>query len=214
VTTRRQSLEEQVGQLADHCGRLVDGIHRLDAEDDAGFLDVSASLRTVISRGRGDDLLKRVCQRADIPIPIVESLPEVSDDPAITMALGALPPPDNGISGSPITITGLMNKRCLVVSDAHGRTEYTWNGMIRSVSSKLAIHSDDEVPTAFDEINTYEVMGRRVFPFLFRSIGVVVARVATDVLHLNGSDARASDLTIPAAGQSWMGAFSVRGRIR
>lgn len=207
-------------ELADHVvGRLrvLDrGITDLDRGDEHGLDDIVAAARALASGGRGDRMLFEFAREVGEAPAVHPVTVPVPDDSAITFATGALPVPDGGAgAASPRSLQALMGMRCLVVvaSDGAQQRKYTWDELVRHVAAKLgAVHSDSDVPVAFDEISRFEMAGQGALGYALRNLGVVVSRHAHSLLATAGLDTERSPVShrIPAAGTAWTGAVLVR----
>ena len=179
---------------------------------DQGELDaldaVVAALRGLVAVGKGNgSLLNLIRDRsADHPMPRVSEPADAS--PEVQFSLGAVPAPDvsseDGVT--PRSMSALMDMRCLTVRTKADLDEtYTWDRLVREVANKLgAVHSDAEVPLAFDELAAIGVANQDAVAYALRHLGVAVSRIAHQVL----TD-EAPPFSIPLQAQPWMGGMRV-----
>jgi len=52
---------------------------------------VAAVLRTLIVRGEGDDVIRKLCRRKHVPIPKVLVTRAAHDGPSVVLSAGAIP---------------------------------------------------------------------------------------------------------------------------
>jgi hypothetical protein len=75
----------ELGQrLTRHLGALENG-------EVGAAADVAAVLRTLIVRGEGDDLIRRLCKRKHVSIPEVLVTKAAYDGPSVILSAGAIP---------------------------------------------------------------------------------------------------------------------------
>lgn len=213
VTTRPRTADELIEQVRRHLHRLVRGVQELDSGEDAALDDVVSALRVLVTGGQGNQLLQQLAREAGAhvrPGRVTESVPDGED---ITFGVGAVPLADGDPSGvEPRSLSRLLNMRCLVIRLESGeQLRYTWDTLVSTVANKLgAVHSDREVPVAFDVLKAYIATDAEVTAYALRHFAVLVGRCAAELLSSVGSPPAAVSLPIPAAGRAWTGDMLIR----
>lgn len=217
--TRPRRKDELAEQVVRQLRRLDRAISELDAGDQYALDDIVIALRSLAGGGKGNHTIAELAQITDAAPRLHPVSTPVGEDATLTFATGALPVADTHAPGaqdrSPRSLGALMKLRCLTVTPPENDQQrtYTWDQLVSAVANKLgAIHSDAEIPIAFDEIHRFETAGQPSLVHALRNLAVVVARYGHDVLTAAGFGQLLSrpNHPIPAAGRVWVGAIKVR----
>ena len=73
--------------------RLTRHLSALESGEVGAIADVAAVLRTLIVRGEGDDVIRRLSKRTHVPIPEVLVTTAAYDGPSVVLSAGAIPDP-------------------------------------------------------------------------------------------------------------------------
>ncbi len=180
----------------------------MDRGDLDSLDDVVAALRALVAVGKGNASLLKLMRDKSIDPAMPRTSEPADASPDVQFSLGAVPAPDNSSKDgvTPPSMTALMGMRCLTVrTKADLDDTYTWDRLVREVANKQgAVHSDAEVPLAFDELTTIGVADQDAVAYGLRHLGVAVSRIAHRVLE----DA-APPFSIPIGGHPWMGGIRV-----
>lgn len=218
-TSRPRRIEELVGQVVRQLRRLDRAITELDQGDEDALDDIVIAIRSLACGGKGNHTITQLAWELE-EVPDLHPVTAPADnDEAITFGTGALPVADTHAAGAsnqiPRSLEALMNLRCLTVTapEDNEQRAYSWDQIVSTVANKLgAIHSDQEVPVAVDEIRRFESAGQGTLVHVLRNLAVVVARHGYDVLSASGVEHPLLTPThrIPANGQVWVNAIEVR----
>jgi hypothetical protein len=189
IGTRRKLPSELLAEARRSLAALDGALRRLDEEDDlSSLLTVALTVRLMIG---SDGLIRQICsaiRKSDpssrLSHPVVAIMAPVRRDSKATFAVGALPASPTMSGEQRLRITEVPAQVCLVVEEPDGkRTVYTWEKLLGEVAYKLGlIHSDDEIPTALDEIASYQ-LGELMAPdFMIRSLGVLASQAMHELL--------------------------------
>lgn len=211
--TRPRRDDELADQIVRQLRRLDSAIIELDDGDEYALDDIVIAIRSLAGQGKGNHTLTELARTIDdVPDLHPVSAP-ANDEPTITFATGALPVADTHIASSdqaPRSLGALMNLNCLTVTppeDNQQRT-YSWDQLVSAVANKLgAIHSDPNIPVAFDEIQRFETAGQPALVHALRNLAVVVSRHGHQLLDAANVEHGLPEPThrIPAVGQMWVG---------
>lgn len=218
-TSRPRRIEELVVQVVRQLRRLDRAITELDQGDEDALDDIVIAIRSLACGGKGNHTITQLARELE-EVPDLHPVTAPADnDEAITFGTGALPVADTHAAGAsnqiPRSLEALMSLRCLTVTppEDNDQRAYSWDQIVSTVANKLgAIHSDQEVPVAVDEIQRFESAGQGTLVHALRNLAVVVARHGYDVLSAAGVEHSLSEPThrIPANGQIGIGAVEVR----
>lgn len=217
--TRPRRIDELAEQVARQLRRLNRAVRELDHGDEYALDDIVIAIRSLAGGGKGNHTIAELARTLDVIPPLHPITAPAGDDDAITFATGALPVADSHVVGAsdkvPRSIGALMSMRCLAVSppEDDAQRTYSWDQLVSAVANKLGpIHSDAEVPIAFDEIRRFETAGQATLAHALRNLAVVITRHGHDVLVAAGFEQQSSQPShaIPATGQIWVGAIQVR----
>ncbi|TEX48691.1 MAG: hypothetical protein B7C54_00195 [Acidimicrobiales bacterium mtb01] len=207
--TRVRSTDELLGDLRRATLQIDEGISRFDGGDPAGLDLIAARVRLVACRGRGNELLQRVCDRVNEPMPLVGHSSPAVHTPSTAFAVGGLPASGEGALRSPLA--KLMSQVCLIVDDDGELNSFTWDELVFVAANKLLlVHSDDDIPTALDEIDTFSIGAHRGIAYMIRQAGVLTVRATTVALAAAGTPAQVRDHPDGVSGDGAMYALIVR----
>ena len=204
-STRAATTQELVNRARRAVESLDAGVEAIDAGFARGFDDVTRALRLLLAPGDGNRLLLRLIRDQGLPMPQVIATPSVAPLPRATQPLifgmGAMPA--IGVPASAqttrragISIDKLIAKKVLVVDGSIADTatsisgSYSWAQLIGVVANKLgAVHADDQVPVAFDEIYRFGLVeGVHPIAFAIRAMAIATSQAGVESLTAMGED--------------------------
>jgi hypothetical protein len=170
---------------AEMCDRLVSSSHRLYrhqtqflADDIGAGDDLAANLRTLICRGKGDDVLSRAAKRFGIQLPAVTISAPANGEPSTMLSVGSLPiaedygaMPRGGVSR--VTFDEWRDSPCLVVerSSPAATRVFTWEKFIATAANTWGSHTATTIPPVLDETRMSDFGDRPVDSLLLSRAG-------------------------------------------
>jgi hypothetical protein len=171
--------------------RLSRHLDSLEQGHEGAVDDVAAVLRTLLARGRGDDVLRRVRRAYNVPQPVVRVSISPVDDRTHVLAYGALPvPTDAGVTPpavgpSWISLDSWVSRTALILRGANRRVS-TWEQLITAYSNTLGSHLSGSIPEILARTSTIHADRMNVGEFLIHNAGLVAEDAITQLLSAIG----------------------------
>src|SRR5277367_1462481 len=188
------SNEDYLAGAIELAHRLTRHLAALERGEIGAVADVAAVLRTLIVRGEGDDVLRRLCKRMHVPLPEVVVSRAAYEGPSVVLSAGAIPVPPEDLS-KPHAIPTLMvnlnrwsDMTALVVRDGAPRRANNWDGVIKMYANTFGSHLSGTIPNTL--LKTSKIMSGTLDlgEYLVFCAGVVAEDMLNQVLDtLKGS---------------------------
>jgi hypothetical protein len=175
---------------AEFLGRFSTVVRRLDAHLDAidrgeYFVrdDLATVLRTLLTRGKGDDGIRRLLSRFSLDAPTRRISPPANEGPDVLLAIGALPA-DEDQSGKTVTVPEeLMSTTALFVRSPKGTRSVKWEDVVTDYGNTFGAHLSTTVPILLDEVHYFGLSETDFGTYMLRAIGVLTSSVCHELLQ-------------------------------
>ena len=175
--------------------RLKIVVHRLDAHiaaiDGGDYFirdDLATVLRTLLTRGKGVDGIRRLLSRFSLAAPTRAISPSPNEAPNVLLAIGALPA--EGEPANAVTVPdGFMSVVALFVRSAKGARRATWENVVTDYGNTFGAHLSTTVPVLLDDVHYFGLSKTDFGTYMLRSAGVITSSVCHELLqHLRVDD--------------------------
>lgn len=172
-------------RLTRHLGALEEG-------EMGAVADVAAVLRTLIVRGEGDDVIRRLCKRKRLPLPEVLVTRAAFDGPAVVLSAGAIPvaPEDQDhphqIATRMVSIDVWSNMTALVVRGGNPRRVNNWDRIISMYANTFGSHMSGTIPDTLLETSSIMSGKLDLGEYLIFCAGIVTENALNQVLDTLG----------------------------
>ena len=145
--------------------------------------DLATILRTLPTRGKGDDGIRRLLTRFSLKPPKRDISPPAHDGPNVLLAIGALPMDDNG-SAQMVTVPDqLMLAVPLFVRSSAGTRRATWESVVSDYGNTFGAHLSTSVPAILDDVHYFGLSETDFGTYMLRSLGVLTSSACHELLH-------------------------------
>jgi hypothetical protein len=126
--------------------RLSRHLDALESAEPGAVADVAAVLRTLLVRGSGDDVIRRLCKRMHIDLPEVLVTRAAYDRPLVILSAGAMPvtPEDTDlphkIETKLVNLNRWSDMTALVVRDGKPQRVNNWDNVIKMYANSFGSH--------------------------------------------------------------------------
>ena len=154
ATQRQQSISDEdfVAGAIELGQRLTRHLTALENGEAGAVADVAAVVRTLIVRGEGDDVIRRLCRRKHVPIPEVLVTRAAHDGPSVVLSAGAIPvtPEDQDnphqIATRMVDLNVWSDMTALVVRGGTPRRVNNWDRVISMYPHTFGSHMSGTIP--------------------------------------------------------------------
>jgi hypothetical protein len=170
--------------------RFLTVVHRLDAHlaaiDRGDYFvrdDLATVLRTLLTRGKGDDGIRRLLSRFNLT-PLSRKLsPSAYEAPNVLLAIGALPA-DEDESAKAMTVPDeFMSANALFARAAKGARCVTWRDIVSDYGNTFGAHLSTTVPILLDDVHYLGLSETDFGTYMLRSAGVLTSSVCHELLQ-------------------------------
>lgn len=140
--------------------RLSRHLTALENGEPGAVSDVAAVLRTLIVRGEGDDVIRRLCKRTHVPLPEVYVSRAAYNEPSVILSAGGipgLPEHEDAPHQIPSYIVDLDKwsaMKALVVRGGTSRRVNDWNHVISMYANTFCSHLSGAIPKTLVETSS------------------------------------------------------------
>lgn len=168
--------------------RLARHLTALENGEPGAVKDVAAVLRTLIVRGDGDDVIRRLCKRKHLPLPTVFVSRAAYDGPSVILSAGGIPgiPEDEEHPHQIPCLMADLNKwsamTALVVKGGTPKRVNDWNHVITMYSNTFASHMSGTIPKTLVETSSIMSGELDLGEYLIFCAGIVAESALNQVL--------------------------------
>ncbi|MEJ7633544.1 hypothetical protein [Aeromicrobium sp.] len=194
----KQFLVRLQERLGSHTASLHAG--RLSATD-----DLAAVLRTLLTRGAGDDVVRKAIKRFSLQEPIVLVSAPITRQRNLKLAFGALPVGIDDSGDEHTNYVGVLdwiNSLALSKEGLH-REYYTWAQLITAYANTNGSHLSRTVPDVLHEVVVDQVGEVDLGVYLIWCAAVLADEALRDVIQQLGM-AQVDPATPPLLAITWM----------
>ena len=173
--------------------RLARHLSALESGEPGAVADVAAALRTLIVRGEGDDVIRKLCKRNHVPLPEVLVTTAAHDSPSVVLSAGAIPvmPEDHDhphqIATRMVNLDVWTRMTALVVRGGAPRRANSWERVISMYANTFGAHLSGTIPSTLVETSSIMSGEHDLGEYLVFCAGIVAENTLNQVLdHLGG----------------------------
>lgn len=145
--------------------------------------DLATILRTLLTRGKGDDGIRRLLARFSLRPPQRAISPVADDGPNVLLAIGALPADDMNNALKVTVPDQLMAAAPLFVRTNAGARRATWENVVSDYGNTFGAHLSTTVPEMLDDVHYFGLSETDFGTYMLRSLGVLTSSVCHELLH-------------------------------
>jgi hypothetical protein len=168
--------------------RLARHLSALESGEPGAVADVAAVLRTLIARGEGDDVIRKLCKRKHVPLPEVLVTTAAHDGPSVVLSAGALPvtPEDydhpHQIATRMVDLNAWSDMTALVVRGGAPRRANNWDRVISMYANTFGSHLSGTIPSTLLEASSIMSGELDLGEYLIFCAGIVAESALNQVL--------------------------------
>ena len=169
--------------------RFKSVVHRLDSHiaaiDDGDYFirdDLATVLRTLLTRGKGDDGIRRLLSRFGLSAPTRRISPSANEVANVLLAIGALPAEEDPSSVVAVP-DGLMSAVALFVRSDKGARRATWEDVVTDYGNTFGAHLSTTVPVLLDDVHYFGLSETDFGTYMLRSAGVLTSSACHELLQ-------------------------------
>lgn len=146
--------------------------------------DLAAVLRILLTRGKGEDAMRRFMSRHQMSADATVSLPAF-EGPSVWLSLGSLPwDAATGTETQVVTIPkGLMESTALTARVGHRTEKVSWEKLVKSYGNTYGAHLSTTLPGILDGVKLHGVCEADIGTYMLRSLGVIASGVCNTMLR-------------------------------
>ena len=174
---------------AEFLARFQTVVRRLDAHvraiDRGEYFardDLATVLRTVLTRGKGDDGIRRLLSRFSLKAPTRRISPSANEGPNVLLAVGALPAEGDNLETVAVP-DELMSAVALFCRASNGTRRVTWEDVATDYGNTFGAHLSTTVPVLLDDVHFFGLSETDFGTYMLRSIGVLTSNVCHELLQ-------------------------------
>jgi hypothetical protein len=168
--------------------RLSRHLDALESGEPGAVADVASVLRTLVVRGDGDDVIRRLCTRMNVVLPQVLVSQAAHDGPLVILAVGAMPvaPEDadypHQISTKWVNLNGWSDMKALVIRDGIPHRVNSWNRVIALYANTFGSHLSGTIPDVLNRTSEITSGKLDLGQYLIHCAGIVAESSLNQVL--------------------------------
>ncbi|WP_204807149.1 hypothetical protein [Mycobacterium riyadhense] len=173
--------QEQLRRLQKRLSRALNAL--ADGDEDA-VDDIAAALRTLVGRGRGDDLIRRVRKAFGLQWPLLFVGPAASDATDVTLSAGSIPsrvkePPGDCAW---IRVDQWADSLAVVINQGRGQRKANWQKLIEAYANTYGSHASNSIPSMLDETSRMHADQMNLGQYMIHCAGLGVADAITQMI--------------------------------
>jgi hypothetical protein len=168
--------------------RLARHLTALENGEAGAVADVAAVLRTLIVRGEGDDVIRRLCKRMHVPMPQVLVSRAAHDGNSVILSVGGIPgtPEDeehpHQIPTRMVGLNGWSDMAALVVRGGKPKRVNNWDRVISMYANTFGSHMSGTIPNTLLETSSIMSGELDLGEYLIFCAGIVAESALNQVL--------------------------------
>ena len=144
--------------------------------------DLATILRTLLTRGKGDDGIRRFLTRFSLKPPKRDISPSANDGSKVVFAIGALPSTEKETAQSVTVPNQLMHAVPLFIRSKAGTHHATWENVVTDYGNTFGAHISTTVPVILDDVHFYGLSETDFGTYMLRSLGVLASSVCHELI--------------------------------
>ncbi|OBI37181.1 hypothetical protein A5709_15225 [Mycobacterium sp. E1386] len=174
---RATTPDELIAGAAQLRARLTRHLDALERRDPGAVQDVAAVLRTALAHGKGDDVVRRLCRAARVPLPQVRVSQPANQSPHVLLAAGAMPVlvDDDADQVHPqlVDIDRWTRMPALVVAGGLPHRVTDWNELIGLYANTYGSHLSGTIPEVLSNASRVRSDGLDLGEYLVHCAGII-----------------------------------------
>jgi hypothetical protein len=162
----------------------------LERREPGAAADVAAALRTLLTHGDGNDVIRRLCRTTNTALPQVLITQSAADHRDVVLSVGALPtsPQDETVSAGIsrpqflVDIDQWMNKRALVIRHGRPRRANNWHHVTSMYANSRGSHLSGTFPEILSQMSVVTSDRLDLGQYLIHSAGTAAESLLNQVL--------------------------------
>jgi hypothetical protein len=174
--------------------RLSRHLDALESGEPGAVADVAAVLRTLLVRGDGDDVIRRLCKRKHIDLPEVLVTRAAYDRPLVILSAGAMPvtPEDadlpHQITTHKVNLNRWSDMTALVVRDGKPHRVNNWDKVIAMYANTFGSHLSGTIADTLSTASSIMSGSLDLGQYLVHCAGIVGENALNQVLAAISGD--------------------------
>lgn len=174
--------------------RLSRHLDALESGEPGAVADVAAVLRTLIVRGEGDDVIRRLCRRMHIDLPEVLVTRAAYDRPLVILSAGAMPvtPEDadlpHQIETKLVDLNRWSDMTALVVRDGNPQRVNDWDKVIKMYANTFGSHLSGTIAETLSTASSIMSGKLDLGQYLVHCAGIIAENSLNQVLSAISGD--------------------------
>ncbi|SKF63555.1 hypothetical protein [Mycobacteroides abscessus] len=170
--------------------RLSRHLTALENGEAGAVADVAAVLRTLIVRGEGDDVIRRLCKRMHVPMPQVLVSSAACDGDSVILSVGGIPgtPQDeehpHQIPNCIVSLNEWSDMTALVVRGGRPKRANNWDRVISMYANTFGSHISGTIPNTLLETSSIMSGELDLGEYLIFCAGIVAEGALNQVLDV------------------------------
>jgi len=145
--------------------------------------DLATVLRTLLTRGKGDDGITRLLYRFSLR-PLTRRIsPSANEAPNVLLAIGALPVDEDKEAVAVTMPDEFMSAIALFVRSAKASRRVTWQDVVTDYGNTFGAHLSTTVPILLDDVHYFGLSETDFGTYMLRSAGVLTSSVCHELLQ-------------------------------
>jgi len=145
--------------------------------------DLATVLRALLTRGKGDDGIRRLATRFSLKPPKRGISRPANDGPNVLLAIGALPADDESSAQTVTVPDQLMLAVPLSVRSSAGIRRATWDNVVSDYGNTFGAHLSTTVPAILDDVHYFGLTETDFGTYMLRSLGVLASSVCHELVR-------------------------------
>jgi hypothetical protein len=172
--------------------------------------DLATVLRTLLTRGKGDDGIRRLLSRFSQKPPTRSISTFANEGPNVLFAIGALPAEFDTAAKAVAVPDELMSAIALFSRSAKGTRRVSWEDVVTDYGNTFGAHLSTTVPVLLDDVHYFGLSETDFGTYMLRSIGVLTSSVCHELLQKLKADHEVATHSSYMVGTQIYGAIYLR----
>ncbi|WP_156781238.1 hypothetical protein [Mycobacterium gordonae] len=175
--------DEKVAQLRRLQRRLDRALGAIAQGDTDAVDDVAAILRTLVGRGKGNDLIRRTRAVMNLKWPLLFVGPEAKDT-GVRLSAGSIPARLKMPEGDCrwVRLDEWTQALAVVIDEGHGQRKATWEKLIEDYANTFGSHASQSIPRMLDATARMHAVELNLGQYMIHCAGLGIADAVAQML--------------------------------
>jgi hypothetical protein len=174
--------DEFVQAFLNQIMRLDLQILNLEAGHNVVRDDLASSLRTLFCRGKGNDALRRLCNRFKKIQPKIKISKPITDREMLLFGFSGIPIEESEEGIEVQVPNDLSSTKCTLVKVENELLEINWEQVVEAYGNTFGSHLSRTIPALFDRVQMYGLGHVDFGSFMLRNLAVAISSCAHSLL--------------------------------